>query len=111
MHIQSVYDTSSYTAGCPTADHRRRNNPAGSLPHGKTALGIQLEQLTAHPGIHRVGRDIDGDIAQDLHTLVVAYCFTACHWVLNLYCTNFQKPISSSFSAAKAASAALSRRR
>ena len=38
---------------------------------GKTALGIQLEQLAAHPGIHRVGRDIDGDIAQDLHTLVV----------------------------------------
>ena len=38
---------------------------------GKAAVGIQLKQLAAHPCVHRVGRDVDGDIAQDLHALFV----------------------------------------
>ena len=38
---------------------------------GKAAVGVQLKQFAAHPCIHRVGRDVDGDIAQNLHTLLV----------------------------------------
>ena len=38
---------------------------------GKAAVGIQLKQRAAHPCIHRVGRDIDGDVAQNLHVLFV----------------------------------------
>ena len=38
---------------------------------GKAAVGVQLKQLAAHPCIHRVRRDVDGDIAQDLHALLV----------------------------------------
>ena len=35
-HIQSVYGTASYTAGCPTAGHPPRNSPAGSRPPGQS---------------------------------------------------------------------------
>ena len=42
---------------------------------GKAAVRRQLEQRTAHPGVHRVGRDIDGDIAQDLDALGVGIGF------------------------------------
>ena len=38
---------------------------------GKAAVGVQLKQRAAHPCIHRVGRDVDGDVAQDLHVLFV----------------------------------------
>ena len=38
---------------------------------GKAAVRVQLEQRTADPCIHRVGRDVDGDIAEDLHALLV----------------------------------------
>ena len=38
---------------------------------GKTALGVQLKQGPAHPGIHRIGGDVDGDIAQNFHALGV----------------------------------------
>lgn len=42
---------------------------------GKAAVGVQLKQLAAHPCVHRVGRDVDGDIAQDLHALLVGVGF------------------------------------
>ena len=38
---------------------------------GKAAVGVQLKQRAAHPCIHRVGRDVDGDVAQNLHVLFV----------------------------------------
>ena len=38
---------------------------------GKAAVGVQLKQLAAHPCVHRVGRDINRNVAQDLHALLV----------------------------------------
>ena len=38
---------------------------------GKAAVCIQLKQRAAHPGIHGICRDIDGDIAQDLYVVGV----------------------------------------
>ena len=38
---------------------------------GKAALGVQFKQGPAHPGIHRIGGDVDGDIAQNFHALGV----------------------------------------
>ena len=38
---------------------------------GKAALAVQLKQGAAHPGVHRVRRDVNGDIAQDLHALCI----------------------------------------
>ena len=38
---------------------------------GKVTLGVHLEQLAAGPGVHRVGRNIDGHIAHDLDALGV----------------------------------------
>ena len=37
----------------------------------QAALAVQLEQLAAHPGVYRVGRDVDGHIPQDLDPLGV----------------------------------------
>ena len=38
---------------------------------GKASLCVQLEKLAAHPCIHRVGRDVDRDVAQNFHALGV----------------------------------------
>ena len=38
---------------------------------GKASLRVQLEELAAHPCIHRVGRDVDRDVAENFHALFV----------------------------------------
>ena len=42
---------------------------------GKAAVGVQLEQRAAHPSVHGVRRDVDGDIAEDLDALFVGVGF------------------------------------
>ncbi len=71
MRSQSFCGTPSRTAGCPTADRLRRKVRRAARHTGKAAVGIQLKQLAAHPCVHRVRRDVDGDVAQNLHTLLV----------------------------------------
>ena len=42
---------------------------------GELAVGVQLKEPAAHPGVHRVGRNIDGQVAQDLDALAVGVSF------------------------------------
>ena len=42
---------------------------------GKAAVGVQFEQRAAHPSVHGVRRDVDGDIAEDLDALFVGVGF------------------------------------